>query len=146
MRVLAEGRRSWNRQCQGTAATELAIVLPVMLLLTFAGSDFGRALHEFIALSNAVRVGAEYGTRHPYSPVARADWEARVRNAVREELANTPAIEPDRLVINVATTEDEGSLFHLTVEAEYLFTTIVDWPGIPHQVQLFHRVAMRRQR
>lgn len=130
----------------GVAATEFALVLPLLLLLTFAGTDFGRALHAHIALSNACRAGAEYGSRNPYSPTDIDDWESRIRQAVDEELSNTPAIDPDKLDIDIDVEVDSDDLFRVSVEATYPFTTLVSWPGIPHEVTLHRRVEMRRQR
>jgi hypothetical protein len=43
---------------RGTAAVEMAIVLPVLLFVTAAIIDFGRAFNAQILLSNASREGA----------------------------------------------------------------------------------------
>ena len=55
----------------GVAATELAIVLPLLLLALFGCVDFGRVAHVSVALNNAVGVGvAAYAALglwfHPY--------------------------------------------------------------------------------
>jgi Flp pilus assembly protein TadG len=46
---------------RGAAAVELAIVLPVMMLLIFGLIDFGRAMSQQIMLTEAVREGARVG-------------------------------------------------------------------------------------
>jgi Flp pilus assembly protein TadG len=46
-----------NRQ-SGAAAVELAIVLPILLLLVFGIVDFGRAYNAKISLTQAAREGA----------------------------------------------------------------------------------------
>ena len=51
----------------GAAAVELAVVLPVLLLLALGCVDLGRAAALNIALSNAARVGAEYGATHRFT-------------------------------------------------------------------------------
>jgi hypothetical protein len=44
---------------------ELAIVLPVVLLIVLAALDFGRAFMGWVVLNNAARVGANYAALHP---------------------------------------------------------------------------------
>ena len=45
----------------GTAAVELAIVLPLLLLLIFGMIDFGRVMQQQIVMTEAVREGARVG-------------------------------------------------------------------------------------
>lgn len=52
-------RRRWGDQ--GAAAVELALVLPVLLLLVLGVIDFGRALQQQMLLTEAVREGARVG-------------------------------------------------------------------------------------
>jgi Flp pilus assembly protein TadG len=42
---------------QGQALTELALVLPILLVLLMAVLDFGRAIYAYNAISNAAREG-----------------------------------------------------------------------------------------
>lgn len=46
---------------EGAAAVELAIVLPMLLLLVFGLIDFGRMIQQQIQLTEAVREGARVG-------------------------------------------------------------------------------------
>ncbi len=62
MRGLARPRCVAER---GTAIVELALVLPVLLLLVFGTIDFGRAIYINTALANAARDGARYGMIDP---------------------------------------------------------------------------------
>lgn len=45
---------------RGLATVELAIALPVLLLLMFAVAEFGRLLQQYDTLNKAVRDGARY--------------------------------------------------------------------------------------
>jgi Flp pilus assembly protein TadG len=54
------GARS-RRADEGAAAVELALVLPVLLLLVFGLIDFGRVMQQQIQLTEAVREGARVG-------------------------------------------------------------------------------------
>ena len=65
IRCLRRSRRMhglirFRRDEQGVQLLELAIVLPIMLLM-FAGiAEFGRYFYEYTTLSKAARVGARY--------------------------------------------------------------------------------------
>lgn len=50
--------------------TEVALVLPVLLLVMLMALDFGRLFSAVVSLNNAVRVGANYAASHPYA------WDA----------------------------------------------------------------------
>ena len=49
-----------RRKEQGIQLAELAIVLPIFLLLFGATAEFGRYFHEYSTLAKASRVGARY--------------------------------------------------------------------------------------
>ncbi len=52
-----------NFSSVGQSVLELAIILPVLLLLLLAAADFGRALYVSAAVQNAARAGAQYGSQ-----------------------------------------------------------------------------------
>lgn len=45
---------------QGVAAVELALILPLLLLLSFTVTEFGRALYEYNTLTKSVRDAVRY--------------------------------------------------------------------------------------
>lgn len=50
---------------RGQSLVELALILPVLIVLLAAVIDIGRVLDASIVLSNAARVGARFGSIHP---------------------------------------------------------------------------------
>lgn len=68
VRKIRNGRRSrrlswlnrFRRDERGIQLVELAIVLPVMLLLFGTAAEFGRFFYEYTTLAKASRVGARY--------------------------------------------------------------------------------------
>ncbi len=52
--------RSFRRLQRGVAAVELALVLPVLLLLTFTTTEFGRAIYHYGVLTHSVRQAVRY--------------------------------------------------------------------------------------
>ena len=63
--------RSSIKREDGQAATELALVAPVLLLILFAVLQFGILFKDYLALTDAVRAGARKATvsRHVADPV-----------------------------------------------------------------------------
>jgi Flp pilus assembly protein TadG len=54
-----------GRQERGSNLVEVALVLPVLLLLLAGVADVGRAFGEYIVLTGAAREGARYGAYFP---------------------------------------------------------------------------------
>lgn len=50
---------------RGQSIVELALAMPVMLLLMLGTIDVGRVFFDYVQLRNAVREGAGYGARMP---------------------------------------------------------------------------------
>src|SRR5213592_364933 len=52
---------------RGQSLLEFAAVLPLLLLIAFGVTEFGRAYYQYNTLSKAIRDGARYLTSHSYS-------------------------------------------------------------------------------
>lgn len=58
---------------QGVALTEFGLMLPLLLILTFAATEFGRAYYQYNTMVKAVREAARYlSVRSPNVNVAQA--------------------------------------------------------------------------
>jgi Flp pilus assembly protein TadG len=64
-------RPSWRRlahaRSRGQALVELAVILPVLLVLLAAGADLARIFHSQVAIESAARAGALEAASHPTS-------------------------------------------------------------------------------
>ena len=54
-----------RRHRSGQSLVELALVLPVLLLIVLIALDFGRVFFGYVTLTNATRIGANYAASHP---------------------------------------------------------------------------------
>ncbi len=54
-----------TRRSRGQALVELALVTPLLLLLFAAAADLGRAFYAYVAVENAAKEGALFGSRAP---------------------------------------------------------------------------------
>ena len=138
--------RRRRRACRrGAAMVEMAIVCPLMLLLAFATTDFGRVIHAYVAVSSAARVGAEYGALHGFTSYSQASWETQMRQAIDYEMQGLPGYQATNLKVAVTTSTDAAGIAQVKVELSYPFNTIINWAGIPSAVTLDHAVEMRRR-
>jgi TadE-like protein len=81
--------RRFARSERGTQLVELAIVLPVMLMMLGAVAEFGRFFYTYQTLSKATRAGARYLT------IESAAADAKAKNLVvygNESGTGTPVV------------------------------------------------------
>jgi Flp pilus assembly protein TadG len=57
--------RRWRADERGTQLVELAIVMPIMLMLLGATAEFGRFMYTYSTLAKATRAGARYVISQP---------------------------------------------------------------------------------
>jgi Flp pilus assembly protein TadG len=105
IRRLAPGTRAANDR--GAAAAEMALIMPVLLLIVFGIIDFGRMLNAQITLTQAAREGAR-------SQALGIAPQARVR-AAAENLKNL------RIDPGPACDAAAPSTANATVTATYTF-------------------------
>jgi hypothetical protein len=75
----------------------LAFILPVLTIFFLGCLDFGRFAHSYIAVVNASRAGAAFGSMNPYpnapgnppSPpnATYTQWQRDIRQAVVDEMS-----------------------------------------------------------
>jgi Flp pilus assembly protein TadG len=137
-------RQIQRQQRRGATATELAVLLPLLVILCLTSVDFGRFAAAYIALGNATRVGAEQGATRPYSSNSADEDRSLIEAAVRNELAGTSYLDPETLEIEINVEPDAYGLHRVQVTAMYPFHTVVSWPTIPQPVELRRTVVFRR--
>ena len=85
IRNISRGLRRRYRD-HGTITVEAALVLPILLLVFVAVIDFGRVFYWSLALSNAARVGAEYGAISAVTAAQEEAMEARAQIAASGDI------------------------------------------------------------
>lgn len=58
---MKSNRKNFLRDNRGQSLVEFALILPIMLVVMFMITEFGRALYQYNALTTAVREGARQG-------------------------------------------------------------------------------------
>jgi Flp pilus assembly protein TadG len=134
-------KRSSRRK--GAAAVELAVILPVLILIVLGCVDFGRFAYTYVAVTNAARTGAGYGSSHGYTKAGYPTWQALVAQAAKSEMGDFDA---SQITVDASAVNDSPTLWRAQVDVSYTFQTLINWPGLPSQVTLTQRVAMRNVR
>ena len=137
-------QRSKRRDRRGAALIEFAIVLPLLVTIVLACVDFGRFAYTEINVTNAARVGAEFGSLHPYTTNTLPLWRADIRQLVENELKNIRNYNTNLLTLpNPVVTTDSDGQRRVKVSVTYPFSTLVSWPFVPSNVTIQRTTEMR---
>jgi Flp pilus assembly protein TadG len=126
----------------GAAAVEFAIVLPVLMTLVLGCVDFGRLGHSYIAVTNAARAGAGYGSTTSYTAATYNSWVANVQQAVVDEMSQLYGFDATKLTVTTTVVTESGGGSRVQVTVSYPFTTVASWPGLPTTLTLAQTVVM----
>ena len=85
--------RTWRAE-QGAQLVEMALVLLLLLTILAGVLDFGRVFYSYIAIKNASREGARYGSRFPYDGAGIRD------TTIQEAAASGINIDSGAITIN----------------------------------------------
>ena len=157
-------RGRWRSEAGG-ALVELAVALPVLVVVFAATIDFARVFYVSMALTNAARAGAQYGAHNPAQSGNITAMQTTAQNATNTTgitavasrfcqcATNTGAFTATSPTPNNCTSPSItscGVQSHLvvtvTVTVTKTFTTIITgFPAIPSSVNLSRTATMRVQ-
>jgi Flp pilus assembly protein TadG len=152
---MIDHRNRRNRSARrGLAATELAIILPVLVTLVLAAVDLGRFVSLYIALANAARAGAQYGAMNNYggstSSSTYTTWVSNVKSAAQNEIVGQYSgfSGTNNVVVSLpSNAADTGGVKRVRVVASYNFTTAINWNwtglGLPHTMTMSQQAEVR---
>ena len=136
-RVATTGRE------RGAVAVEFALLLPILVVLTFGLIEFSSAFHDSSMVADATRAGARVGSAQATNPA----FTTGVVQAVNAALSTAPANEPQELWIykaNAAGYPGSGTGFSSCAGScvKYTWSSGAhaftggsgSWPATSHQV------------
>jgi Flp pilus assembly protein TadG len=115
---------------------ELALVVPVFLVLFVGIVDFSRVFRHDLLLGHAARAGAIYAS-DPHV-LDRAPWED-VNQAAR---AGAPNLHPAPEIV-VTYGRDTTDAEYVEVTATSAFSSLTSFPGFPRTVSISRKSRMR---
>jgi hypothetical protein len=98
----------FNRDESGVQLVEVAIVIPILLVLFAATAEFGRYFYEYTTLAKAARVGARYLSTMP--TVAAEDTAARNIVVYGNPTGSGAPILPGLATTHVVITREGGPI------------------------------------
>ena len=138
----------------GQAFVELALILPVLILLIVGAAELGRLAYASIEVSNSARAGVAYGAQNHITasdtpgiqlaatndstdiastatPVVSLSCSCSDGSAITCANAGTQCVSPARIIeyVQVSTSASVNTVFH--------------YPGIPNTVTLHGKAIMR---
>lgn len=103
----------WKR-AEGQSLVELAIILPVLMVILLGIIDFGRVFYAYVTITNASREGARYGSLHVFE-------DAAIEQRVIDEAATTVTIDPGEIAVSWDDPEHPNTV---TVTVNHDFQTL----------------------
>ncbi len=140
----------------GTTTVELAMLLPLLLLIALGAVDFGRVFYMSVEVANAARAGVQYGAQ---STVTSTDYTGMV-NAAKNDAPDIPALTAsasrwckcagsstafDCSQNNCLNSNPQVPEVYVQVDTQATFNTLVNYPGLPSPVTLSKQAIMRVQ-
>jgi Flp pilus assembly protein TadG len=146
--------RSVIRNERGQAFVELALVLPIFLLLFIGAAELGRLAYASIEVSNAARAGVAYGAQNH----ATASDVVGIQTAATQDAPNiasmgTPAVAQSCSCSSgvAITCANAGTnclspnriIEYVQVNTSASVNTAFHYPGIPNTITLNGQAIMR---
>lgn len=136
---------------RGSSLVELAIVLPVFILLLMGAIDFGRAYYLSMEIAGAAQAAAVYGSQNPtdtagMQSAALKDAPDAANLSVSSatygcECSDGSNYNASCSSTPVCTGTTQVYRVNVTVTAQY--TSLFHWPGIPSHLSLSSSASMR---
>ncbi|SNS93986.1 Flp pilus assembly protein TadG [Granulicella rosea] len=142
--------RAYLRRDDGASLIEVAIIMPVLLLLLVGAVDFGQAYYAAIEVSSAAEAGALYGVQQPTDTAGMQ--AAAILDA--PDVATIAAVATygcqcsDGTGVSAncsyAPTNCSSNIVnYVQVSTTATYTSILRFPGIPIHIPLTSVVRMR---
>jgi Flp pilus assembly protein TadG len=150
------------RSNAGQAMLELALLLPMLLLLTMGVIEMGRYMYIYILVGNAARAGAAYGAQSLGQSVDTADIQTAAQNDFQNNgqtgltVASTTACGCDSggtvtgAICSTVTNPSAGKcnggghwVVTVAVTASGTFNSLFNYPGIPKSIDVSNTATMR---
>jgi Flp pilus assembly protein TadG len=142
---------SWGDR-RGSSFVELAILVPVILLMCCGTMDFARIVYAGIEVSGAAKAGVQFGALTPGNSgnttgmVQAATNDAADLSGLTATARNFCSCDGGANEVDCSSsgcgTTPSG---YVSVTANYTFNTLFPWPGIPNSINLARTAKMRVQ-
>jgi Flp pilus assembly protein TadG len=135
---------------KGSAALELALVLPLLLLILAGTMEFGRVFHVGSAVWGAARAGTQYGVQS----VAKSQDLAGMEQAARNDAPGTAGLQVttsrfctciNGTSVACGTSGCTPKRIYVKVVTSAVFQTLASYPGVPNSSTVRAQSTLRVQ-
>lgn len=136
---------------RGSSLVEVALILPMLLLVTAGVVDLGRAYYMANEVAAAAHAGAIFGSQNPTDTtdmvtVARNNAPGSIVSATA--LYGCECIDGSQASKNCGTTPTScvastSPVYYVSVTAKATYSALLPWPGVPSSINLSNTVEMR---
>jgi Flp pilus assembly protein TadG len=146
---------TWRRSTLGNALVELALASALLALILLGATDFGRVFYTAMAVSHAAKAGVEYGAQSSAKAADTSGMTSAATTAASDlaswQYFTTTASKfctcPSSTGVVACTGTPCGTgvsqWVYASVTATAQFTTLVNYPGIPHSLTVTRGAIMR---
>jgi Flp pilus assembly protein TadG len=161
-------RRRWLSQ-KGQSAVEFAIVVPLLVFMLFVVADFGRIFFVSVAVKNAARAGAQWGSQsvsnasnvtsmqvaacddYGLSTTRAAFATSTCKTTLNPTASECTCVSPPGALTACSTIsstycKDTSVVTYVTVNTSTTFSTIMNYPGLSGPFTLTGQAIMQVQR
>lgn len=123
----------------GQSLVELALTLPLLILIILGSADLGRVFYANVTLAGAVHKGAMYAS----SSIGAAADESGIRSAVLADATTLFDLSPTNPTVTSTVGADPYGFNYVAVTVTYQFRPILPYPGLPGAFTIGHSTQMR---
>jgi Flp pilus assembly protein TadG len=136
----ASAARRASKGERGQSMIELALLLPIMLLVLLGVIEFGRAAYFYIEVADAAKAGAQYGAQN----MANAENQPAILQAAQNDAVDLGSNLNNMTTFITCACPGTGTAspcgvglgcsyptVYLTVNLQYPLSTLFSYPGIP---------------
>jgi Flp pilus assembly protein TadG len=145
----------YRRGQHGQSLVELALTLPVLIVLLVVALDFARVFNISMALTDAARAGAQWGAQNRASAANLLAIEQAACNSMAD-ISCTPGTNTTASTFcqcagssgTISCASPGGCanvLNFVTVTATATFSTVIGYPGLPSSIPLSASATMQVQ-
>jgi Flp pilus assembly protein TadG len=124
---------------RGSNLVELALVLPLLLLLLAGVLDLGRIYHTYVVMLNASREGARYAAEYPSNV-------ANIIRVVQNEAAFSDVTIPTDAITIQPVGANPGNPIRVTLDLRLeplIMSNVLGLPAVPMRASTAFRVRER---
>jgi Flp pilus assembly protein TadG len=103
---MSRGSQARYRNARGAVAVELALVMPLLVMLLFGVTSAGLAFSDHLAITNAVREAARLGAAIDHDPTSHS-WGDAIQTRVQQVYFNAGSnVDTDQICVELVDADD----------------------------------------